>query len=130
MRRAPAPEGPWTEPWQIGMEPGRCWMGRCWEDPHVWVDQRNNWHLLAHTYVNGPNNSISGHAFSEDGIHWTYSETEPYTNVVVHTDGTTSTFASMERPQFLFADSAAPWRPTHLVNGVSPIWDDGDAPCG
>lgn len=31
-------------------------------------------------------------------------------------------FATLERPKLLFADKADPLRPTHLLNGASPVW--------
>jgi hypothetical protein len=78
-----------------------------------------------------PSNPISAHAFSRDGLHWTFSAIEPYGNTVLHTNGSTQHFATMERPKFLFADPTAPTRPTHLINGVSPVWNTtGADPCG
>ena len=54
---------------------------------------------------------------------WTYSPIEPYNNTVTRTDGTVDSFATMERPKFVYADPADPTKPTHLFNGVSPVWD-------
>jgi hypothetical protein len=53
------------------------------EDPYIWQDANENWHLLCHLYdyrdgwpVN-PNQTepvlVSGHAFSTDMVHWNYS---------------------------------------------------------
>lgn len=40
-------------------------------------------------------------------------------------------YSTMERPKLLFADEGDPLRPTHLLNGVSPVWDTGGGkPCG
>lgn len=74
---------------------------------------------------------ISGHGYSRDGLHWTFSRTEPYTGAVQRADGTVKNYATMERPKLLFADPNDPTRPTHLLNGASPVWDaDGKNACG
>ena len=39
--------------------------------------------------------------FSPDGLVWTWSDVEPYDNVVPMADGTRQYFATMERPKFL-----------------------------
>jgi hypothetical protein len=136
LRSAPAPEGPWTAPWTISPKgaKGRIWQDRAWEDCFVYVDGRGHWHVLAHTYVDEvyPQQSISGHGFSRDGRHWTYSKTEPYTGAVARADGSVKNYATMERPKLLFADPLDPARPTHLLNGASPVWDAANAtnPCG
>jgi hypothetical protein len=72
-----------------------------------------------------------GHAFSVDGIDWHFSDVQPYDNTVARADGTVEHFATMERPKFLFANSTAPTTPTHLVNGVSPVWNGSNPtnPC-
>ena len=135
LRSAPRPEGPWSTEWTIAPKNavGRKWGGRYWEDVFIYVDARGHWHVLAHTYINdvGPALSISGHGYSRDGHHWTYSETEPYSSAVKRVDGSEKTYSTMERPKFLFADPADPLRPTHLFNGASPVWDAGSTnPCG
>ena len=138
LRHAARPEGPYSVPHAI--QPagavGRYWGGRYWEDPFLWVDKRGHFHVLSHTYVNEvwPKQSISGHGFSTDGHSWHYSRTEPYPATVARTDGSTSHFATMERPKLLFSDPEHPFQPTHLYNGASPVWADsgnGTAnPCG
>ena len=45
------------------------------QDPYIYQDLRGHWHLLAHVYNTAPFattglNYISGHGFSEDGLHW------------------------------------------------------------
>ena len=40
-------------------------------------------------------------------------------------------YSTLERPKLLFADPTDPLRPTHLLNGASPVWDAAAAnPCG
>ena len=46
-------------------------------------------------------------------------------------DGSVKNYSTMERPKLLFADEGDPLRPTHLLNGASPVWDSGSSnPCG
>ena len=119
------PEGPWSAP--INMDPDTTGSipGGKWEDPFLTVDSRGNFHILAHVWGNAkpfPYNPISGHGFSADGISWTWSTVEPYTNRVERVGGDIQRFATLERPKFLFADPSDPTRPTHLTNGASPVW--------
>lgn len=117
-------EGPWRQVGRLPIEPStRKGLPGFWEDPFLYQDQEDNWHILAHTYTRagaGAENSISGHIFSRDlRGPWTVSPVEPYTNAVRYADGTLQMFSTMERPKLLFDDSRAP---THLINGVSPVY--------
>jgi hypothetical protein len=77
-----------------------------------------------------PSIAFAGHGFSRDGVEWTWSTEEVYNGTVLRTDGTVDHFSTMERPKFLFADPTNPTRPTHLFNGVSPVWNSTDSdPC-
>ena len=58
----------------------------------------------------------AGHYFSRDLVTWHASSIAPYTTTVHHTDGSSVTYNSLERPKLLFDRSG---EPTHLVNGVS-----------
>lgn len=89
-----------------------------WEDPFLWIDQRGHWHLVCHTIPRGHpyNNIVSGHAFSTDGIAWTFAATQPWDATVAHQGGETVTYATRERPSLLFEDG----RPTALYTGVVP----------
>ena len=51
---------------------------------------------------------------------WTFSDTEPYSDAVLRTNGVVQHFATMERPKFVFADPGNPTKPTHLFNGTRP----------
>eukprot|EP00039_Didymoeca_costata_P015947 m.277655 g.277655 ORF g.277655 m.277655 type:complete len:506 (-) comp16312_c0_seq2:50-1567(-) len=120
---APRPEGPWSKYSTINISPStRKGVSGSWEDPFLWQDSHNYWHILSHTYTRegaGPLNSISGHLFSEDLINWHVSPLEPYDNIVTYEDGSKQYFATMERPKLLFNDNGTPG---HITNGVSPVY--------
>lgn len=128
IRSAAHPEGPWTDPILIsgigGMNQHN--VTRKWEDPFLWTDRRGNFHILSHTWTPElyPFNSISGHAFSPDGLTWTSSPIEPYNSTVHFSDGSSHYFSTMERPKLVFggADGRSP---LYISNGVSPV----GAPC-
>lgn len=130
LHSAPRPEGPWRE--VITFKGPHSTRTRHWEDPYLFINERG-FHIIAHCYsmASYPSNAISGHGFSPDGLVWTWSDVEPYDNVVPMADGTRQYFATMERPKFLYADSKNPTQPTHLLNGVSPVWNSSDPsdPC-
>ena len=77
-------------------------------DPFLFVDRRGHFHILAHIWSHEayPLNPIAGHAFSEDGFTWTFSSTQPYSNMVVQTDGSAKHFATLERPKLLWGDAS------------------------
>eukprot|EP00937_MAST-01D_sp_MAST-1D-sp2_P006230 g6230.t1 len=124
------PEGPWDAP--VAVHPPNS-NARHWEDPFLWIDARGHFHVLSHTWsaLAYPSNAISGHAFSIDGgaSSWQFSADEPYNNSIRHGDGTVQHFATLERPKLLFTDLERPHTPTHLINGVSPVWLGGSDPC-
>ena len=63
------------------------------------------------------------HAFSTDGVHWTYSPTPAYNGTIKFGNGTTVKLARMERPWFVFDEATG--RPAHLFLGVQTYqWDD------
>ena len=96
-----------------------------WEDPTLWFDRRGNWHVLYHVYKLKPfkdhDEAYSGHAFSVDGLQWTFSTVQPYSGTVRFTDGTSQTFATRERPHLIFADADVNRStPIAVMTGVSP----------
>ena len=112
------------------------------EDPFLWIDKRGAWHLLTHSYdyrdgwPPNPNETqpvplVSRHAFSATGGGapgaWHFSEHAPYPPHVTFGDGSVQKFATWERPHLLMG---ADGEPSHLINGVSPVWlgPDGN-PC-
>ena len=85
-------------------------------------------------------NKISGHGYSLNGRDWHWSAFEPYNSTVAFKGDsfgesvTYKTFSTMERPKLIFGNASEPTQPTHITNGVSPVWDanktDPCAACG
>ena len=97
------------------------------EDPFLWRGEDGIFHALFHQQIEYDDERIcGGHAWSTDGITWTYGGTA-YSNRVHFQDGSSETYRRRERPHLIFGDSAQPFLPTHLVNGVQyqPGWFDG-----
>jgi len=93
-----------------------------WEDPTLYFDRRANWHILYHVYALEPFSSgverYSGHAYSADGLDWTFSTFEPFGGTVLFTDGSHISFATRERPQLVFSDESRTV-PAALTSAVS-----------
>jgi len=107
-----------------------------WEDPTLWFDRRGAWHIIYHVWAadpfekhNEPSSvrrkrdsrvpldvcarltlpvGLQGHAFSLDGVEWTFSDVQPFNGSVAFTDGTAKQFATRERPQLTFVDELHP----------------------
>ena len=94
-----------------------------WEDPTLWFDRRGNWHIIYHVWAADPfekhNEPAAGHAFSSNGLEWTFSTTQPFTGTVNFTDRGSKQFATRERPQMVFMDTARQ-TPVGLTSAVSP----------
>ena len=103
------------------------------EDPMVYVDSRapEVYHAIFHEMF-VPYDTVA-HAYSEDGISWTYTgpvfETDADTNMpmVRFTDGSQAGLAC-ERPQLLVEEGV----PTHIIIGGIPtgLNDDPEFPSG
>lgn len=99
------------------------------EDPFMFIDGRGNWHIINHAYsldqmsACGSSN-VSSHFFSTDGVVWHWSDA-PYSHTVTYDDGSTHTFATLERPN-IHIDATG--RLTHLVFAAD--LETGDAGCG
>jgi len=90
------------------------------EDPFVWQDKRNNWHMLLHSLEDGggfggPN--IGRHAYSPSfSENWVFNtNTLAYNVTVQFTDGTHIDYGRRERPQLYFSPEGVP---LYLINGV------------
>ena len=55
------------------------------------------YHALFHDHK-----SFGGHAFSSDGVAWTFSDVSPYSNVLNFTDGGAVALQRRERPHLAF----------------------------
>lgn len=60
----------------------------------------------------------SGHAFSDDGVSWNFSKTEPFGGIVEFTAGLPQTFSTRERPHLVFADEGRT-TPSGVITSVS-----------
>ena len=112
------------------------------EDAHMWLqelpgtgDEYGNsssssssssssnvtWHAIFHSDVeNACGGAGGGHAWSEDGVAWTFSPFNAYCNTVDLTNGSTVTLRQRERPHLLTDERG--W-PTHLTNGCGWLGD-------
>jgi len=88
------------------------------EDPFIWRDKRNNFHMLLHHF----HPQGGWHAFSRDGLSWTYGGLA-YDMNVQWDDGTNMTMKRRERPELIFnSDGVA----TILFTAVEPNPPLGD----
>ena len=83
------------------------------EDMYLWVDARGHFHAVFHQMYDCE--TCTAHAFSADGLNWTYTGTAA-TADTAYTDGTTETFGHCERPHVIFDESGT--KPIALTNGV------------
>eukprot|EP00038_Savillea_parva_P026288 m.52918 g.52918 ORF g.52918 m.52918 type:complete len:394 (+) comp7413_c0_seq1:3-1184(+) len=98
------------------------------EDPFLWVDKRDNWHIINHAYRNDEfencgSSIVSAHWYSTDGITWQWT-TQPYGHTVQYDDGTSHTYTTLERPNLHFD---ATGQMTHL--NVAADLVTGDEGC-
>ena len=125
--------GSWTHLTDLHFPDSWSGSGLRNEDPYLWIDHRNNFHLLAHRYdyrQGYPWNPdalplpllVSGHGYSTDMINWEFNvEQQPYVPQIHFENGTIQNFSTFERPHFIFNTSTG--FPSHLVNGVSPYYN-------
>ena len=78
-------------------------------------------HALFHDHK-----SFGGHAYSRDGVSWSFSSAPPYGNVVNFSDGSSVPMQRRERPHLIF-DRASGYI-THLVTAVQPPPSAAKAP--
>jgi hypothetical protein len=116
-----APVGNWTQVAQL--VPDANAVKGSYEDAFLFFDDQEppNWHVLFHIWTSLTNitscvdTTVSGLAFSRDGLEWGFSEVQPYGSEVVFADGSNATAPTLERPKLVFDENR---RPTHLVNGA------------
>lgn len=88
------------------------------EDGFLFLGQRGGIHLLCHCNgVQGyPWDDHGRHAYSEDGITWSWSAERTFTTAFLHPDGTNTSHISRQRPQLVFGPNRVP---TQLITGIS-----------
>ena len=101
------------------------------EDAYLFQDHNSNYHMLVHAFRNL---SVGGHAWSRDGLKWTYApDDEPaYSSTMRWTNGSSTTIYRRERPQPLVIDGqiqallTGAW-PCHLTDDPNTDVPDGAA---
>ena len=95
------------------------------EDGFLFLDARGGWHLLAHRYnytngagVSPKDNLVAGHAFSQNGLDWHFSDVPPYNSELPHTDAPPTVFTSLERPHLVIDEHTR--QATHIVLAAAP----------
>lgn len=95
------------------------------EDGFLFLDARGGWHLLAHRYnytngagVSPKDNLVAGHAFSQNGVDWHFSDVPPYNSELPHTDAPPTVFTSLERPHLVIDEHTR--QATHIVLAAAP----------
>lgn len=85
------------------------------EDPFVYLQPATktapytSYHAVFHDH-----STFGGHAFSSDGVTWTYSTTVPFGNKVTYDDGSSVLLQRRERPHLIFNEHG---EITHLTSG-------------
>ena len=107
------------------------------EDPFIWVDTRNAWHILFHAadgsqLASCTSSQVSAHYFSNETWHALSGPTvAPYQPRVAWSDGMTTEYSSVERPHAYF--DAQTGAMTHLSVAAELAYGNGGcplAPCG
>ena len=114
--------GGWN-PWHVGIARADSWespfsrvsdapaFDDIQEDPGIFRDRNGNFHILTHDF----GQPTGGHAFSKDGLSWTFAG-NAYGTKMEYDDGTSISFSRRERPQVLSLDG----HPSYLFTGVQP----------
>ena len=98
-----------------------------WRQEHR-AGAARSWHAVFHSDVEGKCNSVGGgnggggHAWSADGVNWSFSPVNAYCNKVSLSNGSTVTLRQRERPHVLVD---ARGHPVALSNGAGWV-GDGD----
>ena len=124
IRAAKSLSGPWTQVGDAPIEPP-AGAGTWTEDPYLYRDRSGHWHALFHAcnlniFTNCGASPVSAHSFSRDLKTWRTlpAYVQPYSAVVLLEDGSSRTFATIERPKFFFDVQG---RPTLLFNGAANV---------
>ena len=79
----------------------------------------SSYHAVFHDHA-----TFGGHAYSADGIRWTYSDVVPFSNRVEYTDDTVVRLQRRERPHLIFAEGSRTI--IALTNSAEPGGISGD----
>jgi hypothetical protein len=91
------------------------------EDAHMWIagpatSNPGSFHAIFHSDVEGTcRGAAGGHAYSKDGVSWTFSPRNSFGNVLALPNGSTVTLRQRERPHLVFD---AKGRMVALTNGA------------
>jgi len=82
------------------------------EDPFVWKDNKNRFHMLINSNSGHSNCAAKvpcgGHLWSEDGLEWSKPHTPAFGTIVHMADGTTDVYDYCERPQIAQTPDGTP----------------------
>ena len=108
------------------------------EDPFVYVDRRGVFHAVFHNQIEADDERLcGGHAYSEDGLRWTFSGTAWSNEVALVSPAGAAynySFSRRERPHLVFGDPHDAHRITALTTGVqfgskAPVSVKGEDAC-
>lgn len=92
------------------------------EDPHLYMDSQQHFHMLTHLFVDWGETQVSRHYYSVDAVEWHVHPDSPYSTLVQFTDKSTAQMYRRERP-YLMYDGQQPL-PVALVTAVQPDQSD------
>jgi hypothetical protein len=132
LHMALSPQGPYSvfgsiAPWEnvSGLQERHV------EDPMLYIDKRNHFHIVNHAwnyseYRNCASSAVSAHTFSRDGKQWHTLEpfVQPWGHSVGHADGTSTVYSTLERPYILQNEAG---ELTHIIFAADA--QTGDAGC-
>jgi len=110
----------WTGPYIS--QGGPIFLHQC-EDPFIFRNKNGHFHALFHGMEEGfhDQKTYAGrHAYSRDGLKWTFVSAPAYNSSIVFDNGQTVVYERRERPQLFFVNGV----PKYLFNGIQFNDDD------
>jgi len=106
------------------------WHNHQLEDPYLWIDEYDHWHIIGHAFDKGEERGcstslVSSHLYSIDGTKWHKSPNPPYAPTIHYDDATKITYSTLERPYVVLDKNSK--RPTHIV--LAAPFHFGDEGC-
>jgi hypothetical protein len=118
------------------------------EDPMLYRDHRGIFHAVFHNQIEADDEKLcGGHAYSVDGVTWTFTGTSWGSRVQYYSDAAAAAadasdnaptwsydFSRRERPHLVFGNPSDPFEITALTTGVqfgegSPVYVPGQDAC-